>query len=47
MITGLLLLAAFSWPSENPYKQSGGINFMAPWVTSSELCVPFKARDAG
>ena len=42
MITGLL--AAFSWPSDDPYKQTGV--FMAPWVASSELCVPFKSHGA-
>ena len=40
VITGLLLLAAFSWPSGDLYKQSGV--FMAPWVASSELCVLVK-----
>ena len=45
VITGLLLLAAFSWPSGDPYKQSG--EFMAPWETSDELCVLVKSGGAG
>jgi len=44
-ITGLLLLAAFSWPSGDLNKQS--VVFMEPWVATSELCVPVKPRDAG
>ena len=42
MITGLLLLAAFSWPFGDPYEQSGV--FVAPciWAASSQLCVPVK-----
>ena len=45
MIAGLLLLAAYSWPSGDPYKQFGV--FMAPWEASSELCVLVKSRGAG
>ena len=45
MITGLLLLAAYSWPSGDPYEQSGV--FMAPWEASGELCVLVKSRVAG
>ena len=45
MITGVLLLAAFSWPSGDPYEQSGV--FMVPWAASSELCVPVKSHGAG
>ena len=45
MITGLLLLAAYSWPSGDPYEQSGV--FMVPWEASSELCVLVKSRGAG
>ena len=45
VITGLLLLAAFSWPSGNPYKQFGV--FMAPWEASGELCVLVKSRGVG
>ena len=45
MRTGLLLLAAFSWPSGDLYEQSGV--FMAAWVVSSELCVPVKSCGAG
>ena len=45
MIADLLLLAAYSWPSGNPYEQSGV--FMAPWEASSELCVLVKSRGAG
>ena len=41
-ITGLLLLAAFSWPSGDLNKQS--VVFMEPWVATSE---PVKPRDAG
>ena len=43
VITGLL--AAYSWPSGNPYEQSGV--FMAPWEASGELCVLVKSRGAG
>ena len=45
VITGLLLLAAYSWPSGDPYEQSGV--FMAPWEASSEMCVLIKSRGAG
>ena len=45
MITGLLLLAAYSWPSGDSYEQSGV--FMAPWEASSELCALVKSRGAG
>ena len=45
MITGLLLLAAYSWPSGDPNEQSGV--FMAPWEASDELCVLVKSHDAG
>jgi len=45
VITGLLLLAAYSWLSGDPYKQSGV--FMVPWEASSELCVLVKSRSAG
>ena len=45
VITGLLLLAAFSWPSGDPYEQSGV--FMAPWEASGELCGLVKSRGAG
>ena len=45
MITSLLLLAAYSWPSGDPYKQSRV--FMAPWEANSELCVLVKSRGAG
>ena len=45
MITGPLLLAAFSWPSGDPYEQSGV--FMAPREASGELCVLVKSRGAG
>ena len=37
--------SAFSWPSGDPYVQSGV--FMVPRVASSELCVPVKCRGAG
>ena len=45
VITGLLLLAAYSWPSGDSYEQSEV--FMAPWEASSELCVLVKSRGAG
>ena len=45
VITGLFLLAAYSWPSDDPYEQSGV--FMVPWEASSELCVLVKPRGAG
>jgi len=45
VITGLFLLAAYSWLSGNPYEQSGV--FMAPWKASSELCVLVKSHGAG
>jgi len=45
VITGLLLLVAYSWPSGDSYKQFGV--FMAPWEASSELCVLVKSRGAG
>ena len=45
MIAGLLLLAAYSWPSGDLYKQPGV--FMVPWEASSELCVLVKSRGAG
>jgi len=45
LITGLLLLAAYFWPSIDPYKQSGV--FMEPWEASSELCVLVKSLVAG
>jgi len=45
VITGLLLLAAYSWPSVDPYEQPGV--FMVPWETSSELCVLVKSCGAG
>ena len=45
VITGLLLLAAFSWPSGDPYEQSGV--FMVPWEASGELCALVKSRGAG
>ena len=45
MITGLLPLAAYSWPSGDPFEQSGV--FMVPWQASNELCVLFKSRGAG
>ena len=45
VITGLLLLAAYSWPSGDSYKQSGV--FMAPWEASNELCALVKSRGAG
>jgi len=45
VITGPLLLAAHSWPSGDPYEQSGV--FIAPWEASSELCVLVKSRRAG
>ena len=45
VIAGLLLLAAYSWPSGNLYEQSG--IFMAPWEASGELCVLVKSRGAG
>jgi len=41
---GLLLLAAYSWPSDDPYQQSGV--FMALWEASGELCVLVKSRGA-
>jgi len=45
VITDLLLLAAFSWPSGDLYEQSGIL--MVPWTASSELCVPFKSHGDG
>ena len=45
VITGLLLLAAYSWPFGDPYGQSGV--FMVPWEASGELCVLVKSRGAG
>ena len=45
MITGQLLLVASSWPSGDPYEQSGVV--MVPWEASSELCVLIKSRGAG
>ena len=45
MITGVLLLAACSWPSGDPYEQSGV--FIAPWEVSSELCGLVKSHGAG
>ena len=45
MINGLLLLAAYFWPSGDPYDQSGV--FMVPWEASSELCVLVKSCGAG
>ena len=45
MITGLLLLAAFSWSSGDPYEQCEV--FMSPWEASGELCVPVKSHGAG
>ena len=45
VITGLLLLAAYSWPSGDPYEQSGV--FMVPWEASGELCVLVKSCGAG
>jgi len=45
VITGLLLLAAYSWPSGDLYEQSGVL--MAPWEASGELCVLVKSPGAG
>ena len=44
MITGLLLLVAYSWPSGDLYEQSGV--FMAQWEASGELCALVKSRGA-
>jgi len=44
VISGLPLLAAYSWPSGDPYEQSGV--FMVPWEASSELCVFVKSHGA-
>ena len=44
VITGLLLLAAYFWPSGDSYDQSGV--FMVPWEASSKLCVLLKSCGA-